>query len=133
MNSKILQTMVLALMLALHFVGAPRVLAQNLPAGAPPYEEDLNRLAEILGALHHLRGICGADEGDLWRQKMQALLNTEAQTDARRARLTDSFNRGYRGYRNAYKICDEVAVFIIDGFVKEGAEIASRIAARYGT
>jgi uncharacterized protein (TIGR02301 family) len=27
--------------------------------GDPPFENDLLRLSEILGALHYLRGICG--------------------------------------------------------------------------
>ena len=41
------------------------------PAGAPtraegvaaPFDGSLQRLAEILGALHYLRNICGANEG----------------------------------------------------------------------
>ena len=28
-----------------------------------PYDGDLQRLSEILGALHYLRGICGSNEG----------------------------------------------------------------------
>ena len=30
---------------------------------AAPFDGDLQRLAEILGTLHYLRGICGANEG----------------------------------------------------------------------
>ena len=34
--------------------------AEDAPA---PFDGDLQRLAEILGALHYLRGICGTNEG----------------------------------------------------------------------
>ena len=30
---------------------------------AAPFDGDLQRLAEILGTLHYLRGICGNNEG----------------------------------------------------------------------
>ena len=30
---------------------------------AAPFDADLQRLAEILGTLHYLRGICGTNEG----------------------------------------------------------------------
>src|SRR2546423_1254857 len=37
--------------------------AQASPGGRPAYEGDLQRLSEIIGALHYLRDICGAREG----------------------------------------------------------------------
>ena len=46
--------------------------------GAAPFDGSLQRLAEILGALHYLRGICGANEGQKWRNEMQALIDAEA-------------------------------------------------------
>src|SRR6202167_3241632 len=33
------------------------------PPGPVPYDRDLQRLSEILGSLHFLRGICGSNEG----------------------------------------------------------------------
>jgi uncharacterized protein (TIGR02301 family) len=39
---------------------------------AAPFDGDLQRLAEILGTLHYLRGICGSNEGPKWRNEMQA-------------------------------------------------------------
>ena len=48
---------------------APKVQPANVPRSAsplegapPPYEGELSRLAEILGALHYLRPLCGAKE-----------------------------------------------------------------------
>ena len=42
-----------------------------------PFDGDLQRLAEILGTLHYLRGICGTNEGAKWRNQMQALIDAE--------------------------------------------------------
>ena len=46
-------------------------------AAAPFPDGDLQRLAEILGTLHYLRGICGTNEGAKWRNEMQALIDAE--------------------------------------------------------
>jgi uncharacterized protein (TIGR02301 family) len=106
------------------------------PAGAqsrvPPYENDLLRLAEILGAVHYLRGLCQTDEGQTWRSMMQALIEAENPTRDRRGNLIDSFNRGYRGFEQTYHTCNRTAVAIIDRYMVEGADIAQRIASRYG-
>ena len=44
---------------------------------AAPFDGDLQRLAEIFGGLHYLRGICGSNEGNKWRNEMQALIDAE--------------------------------------------------------
>ena len=41
-------------------------------------DADLNRLAEILGALQYLRPLCGTNEGNRWRDQMTALLDAES-------------------------------------------------------
>ena len=41
------------------------------PAQPAPYDHDLQRLSEILGALHFLRGICNSNEGQKWRNEAQ--------------------------------------------------------------
>jgi hypothetical protein len=63
-------------LLAVLTASAP-VCAQDLPA---PYDANLQRLAEILGSLHYLRGICGANEGQKWRNQMQALVDATIPT-----------------------------------------------------
>jgi uncharacterized protein (TIGR02301 family) len=105
--------------------------AQNLPT-EPPYETEMQRLAEILGAVHYLRGLCGADEGQTWRSMMQQLIDAENPSPERRAKLVDSFNRGYRGFEQTYHTCTDTAVWVIDTYMTEGADIAQRIASRYG-
>ncbi len=96
-----------------------------------PYDHDLQRLAEILGALHFLRGICGADEGQKWRNEAQALINAEAPTGKRHDQMVQSFNRGYRGFQQSYRTCTPAANVAIRRYLQEGAKIAREITARY--
>ena len=83
--------------------------AQPAAGGRPAYEADLQRLSEILGALHYLRDLCGAREGMAWRNEMQALVDAEAPSGERRERLIASFNRGYRGFQQTYRTCTPAA------------------------
>ena len=99
--------------------------------GPAPFDGDLQRLAEILGALHYLRGICGSNEGQRWRNEMQALIDAEAPSGERRNRLTVSFNRGYRGFQQTYRTCTPAADLAIRRYLDEGAKIAREITARY--
>lgn len=88
-----------------------------------PYDDQLLRLAEILGAVHYLRELCSANDGQLWRDRMKELLDTEGATALRRARLTRSFNQGYRSYRRTYVTCTPTAQSSIERFLAEGIEI----------
>jgi uncharacterized protein (TIGR02301 family) len=99
-------------------------MADAAQSDSKPYDEKLFRLSEILGAVHYLRELCGADEGQLWRQNMQDIMKTEGYTALRRARLTRSFNRGYRSYSRTYNTCSPSAQNAINRFLAEGAKIA---------
>lgn len=112
-------------------LAASPAFAQATQGGRPAYENDLQRLSEILGALHYLRDICGAREGQAWRNEMQALLEAEAPSGERKERLTASFNRGYRGFQQSYRTCTPAADFAIRRYLEEGAKIARDITARY--
>ncbi len=96
-----------------------------------PFDGDLARLAEILGALHYLRAICGANEGPVWRNEMQALIDAEAPAGERRERLIGSFNSGYRGFQQSYRTCTPAADLAIRRYLDEGARLARDITARY--
>jgi uncharacterized protein (TIGR02301 family) len=95
------------------------------------FEAELSRLSEILGALHHLRNLCGANEGAKWRNEMQAILDAEGQQPERRAKLVASFNKGYRGFQQTYRSCTPAADTAIRRYLEEGAKIAREITARY--
>jgi uncharacterized protein (TIGR02301 family) len=105
--------------------------ARAIEPGAAPYDGELSRLAEILGALHYLRAICGANEADKWRGEMQALLAAEAPAGERRTRMMLSFNRGYRGFQQTYRSCTPAASLAVRRYLVEGAKIAREITARY--
>src|SRR6266511_3551104 len=100
------------------------------PAAAP-FDGGLQRLAEILGALHYLRNICGANEGQKWRNEMQAIVDAEAPGGERRLRMIASFNRGYRGYQQSYRTCTPAAEVVIRRYLEEGSKSAREMTARY--
>ena len=63
-------------------------LLASAPAGARaqetrPYDDRLLRLAEILGTVHYLRELCGAREGQLWRERMRELMDAEGSSALR--------------------------------------------------
>jgi uncharacterized protein (TIGR02301 family) len=98
---------------------------------AAPFDGDLQRLAEILGALHYLRGICGTNEGPKWRNQMQALIDAETPSGDRRTRMIAGFNRGYNGFQQTYRTCTPAATVAIRRYVEEGAKISRDLTARY--
>lgn len=102
--------------------------AQAPTTDTKPYDDKLMRLSEILGAVHYLRELCGANDGQVWRDRMRELMDTEGSTALRRARLTRSFNNGYRAYSRTYNACSQSAQTAITRFLAEGAEIADSLA-----
>jgi uncharacterized protein (TIGR02301 family) len=105
--------------------------AQNQAQPVAPFDASLQRLAEIMGALHYLRALCGADDGQRWRVEMQALIDAEAPGGERRTRIMAAFNRGYSGFQTTYRTCTPAADLAIRRYLEEGAKIARDITARY--
>jgi len=97
----------------------------------PPYEEELVRLAEILGSVHYLRELCNADEGSLWRDQMNALLQAEEPQPKWRAYLVQNFNNGYRGFQRTYRECTPAAMVATRRYMAEGAELTQNMRTRY--
>jgi uncharacterized protein (TIGR02301 family) len=95
-------------------------LTGGAKAAESPFEGDLVRLSEILGSLQD------------WRQRMEALLEAEHPDEARRARLTASFNRGYRGFETTYATCTASALAAIARYMEEGEALSRDTATRYG-
>ncbi len=102
-------------------------------APAPAYEPKLLRLSGMLGALAYLQDLCGHHhDGQIWRQKMSALLDAEAKTSLRKERLAGAFNRGFRGYALTYRLCTPNAQAIISRFLEESGKLARDVVHRYG-
>jgi uncharacterized protein (TIGR02301 family) len=112
-------------------VGVCGVGSVRAEDAAAPFDGDLQRLAEILGTLHYLRGICGNNEGPKWRNEMQALVDAETPTGDRRARMIAGFNRGYNGFQQTYRTCTPAAVVAIRRYIEEGSKISRDLTARY--
>jgi uncharacterized protein (TIGR02301 family) len=109
------------------------VAAAPVPDAPPPYEPQLLRLAEILGALTHLTDVCGSKDAAQWRTKMQALLDTEGDKNRlEKERLAGAYNRGFRGYALSYRSCTPNAEAIIGRFLSEGGRIADEVVNRFG-
>jgi uncharacterized protein (TIGR02301 family) len=106
-------------------------VAAALPAVAAPdnkpYDDRLLRLSEILGAVHYLRELCGAEEGQQWRERMSELVQAEGYSALRKAKLTRSFNKGYQSYSRTYNTCSPSAQNAINRFLAEGATIADTL------
>ena len=120
---------VIASLLASLLLGlATPTRAVDTPA---PFDNDLQRLAEILGALHYLRAVCGANDGQKWRNEMQGLIDAESPDGDRKRKIVASFNRGYQGFQQTYRSCTPAADLAIRRYLEEGSKISREITARY--
>ncbi len=109
---------------ALCFVAAAAASPVNAQGVDKPYDDRLLRLSEILGAVHYLRELCGANEGQVWRERMHEIIEAEGSNALRRARLTRSFNQGYSSYSKTHKICTTTAQTAISRFMSEGVQLS---------
>jgi len=128
MLSAMPKNLIAMLSLGLLLFAAP---ARAVEGGVAPFDGDMARLAEILGALHYLRNVCGSKEGQKWREQMEALVDAEAPSGERKQKMVASFNRGYRGFQQTYRTCTPAADIAIRRYLDEGARIARDITARY--
>ena len=62
---------------------------------------------------------------------MQSLVDAEAPSGDRRARMIASFNRGYHGYQQSYRTCTPAADLVIRRYLEEGSKIIRDVTARY--
>jgi uncharacterized protein (TIGR02301 family) len=105
----------------------------NAPADVPaPYDRDLLRMSEIIGALAFLRSLCNAADAADWPARMKALIESEGVTPARRDRLAGAYNRGYRGYALTYRVCTPAAHEAAARYVAEGDRLSHALAGRFG-
>jgi uncharacterized protein (TIGR02301 family) len=116
------------------FIGAAcGLMFLSSPAAAldAPYELRLYRLGEVLGSLHYLRSLCG-EEGNAWREQMEALIAAEDPPQEKRRRLVASFNRGYRSHAEIHLACTPAVVAAIERYMDEGEALAQETAVTYG-
>ncbi|WP_457798420.1 TIGR02301 family protein [Methylocystis sp. S23] len=111
----------------------PTAKADASGVESPPYEGQLVRLSEVIGALAYLRELCGERDGEDWRGKMSALLDAEAPSGPRHDKYVAAFNRGFRGYELTYRACTENARTATTRYLDEAARISRDVTYRFGS
>jgi uncharacterized protein (TIGR02301 family) len=106
---------------------------QGAEPPAPPYEAQLTRLSEVIGALAFLRELCGADDAQDWRDKMSMLLDAEAPNGPRREKFVAAFNRGFRGFELTYRVCTPNAKAATARYLDEAAHVSRDVTYRFGS
>jgi uncharacterized protein (TIGR02301 family) len=92
----------------------------------------MQRLSEILGALHYLRPLCGASDGQVWRDKMRDLMDSEGGPAERKERFAGAFNGGYNSFKLTYRNCTPSADLAVRLYLAEGSKLSRDIATRHG-
>ena len=86
------------------------------------------RLAEILGAMHHLQQLCKAHDDQTWRKQMIVLMKAEGARGVKHTRLVSSFNQGYRTAQEGHTSCSKPANTKIKTYTDEGARLTNWLA-----
>lgn len=111
--------------------GEPAPEAGSRPSGAP-FMQPLGRLANILGSVHFLRTLCGDEDAELWRTKMNEIIDAQNPNEADRRILIAQFNGGYRAFEATYRQCTPAAEVATRRYLEEGAALSREISVRYG-
>ncbi len=105
-------------------------LSAPCPARAAAYDVGYVRMAEILGAVHHLRSICTPNEGAMWRNKMIDMLGYLPDQKAQRDVMISHFNSYYHHYERRYRSCSPQAVEEANQLFDEAQILARRLASQ---
>jgi uncharacterized protein (TIGR02301 family) len=87
---------------ALALVWAAGALAQSR---TPAERQTLSALAFELGRSHALRQVCAGPADQFWRERMSALVATEAPDPAFEGQLNSAFNAGFTTAQTAFPRC----------------------------
>lgn len=101
-------------------------------ASPPPYQADIQRLSEVLGAAAYLDGLCGGSAAADWRGKMVALLDAQGLNGSARRPYVGAFNRGQRTFAFAHRTCTAAARSALQRYFAEGAQLSDRLDQRFG-
>lgn len=96
----------------------------------PPYQGEMERLAEIMGSLYFLQPLCQPGDED-WRAQMAELISLDEPDEDRRQRLAGAFNDGYSAYARLYRICTVSAAEAMNRLLAEAEKTAREIHSRY--
>jgi uncharacterized protein (TIGR02301 family) len=114
----------------LRSIAVAALMCQPAPAIDPPYQEEMERLSEILGSLYFLQPLCQPGVED-WRAQMEQLITLDQPDEDRRQRLAGAFNDGYAAYSRLYRQCTVSADEALTRLLVEAENVARDIHARY--
>lgn len=117
-----LRPVIIALLLIL---GAAPSLAID-----PPYQGQMERLAEIMGSLYFLQPLCDSGPQD-WRAEMAELIALDEPEEDRRQRLAGAFNVGYTAYSRFHRACTPAARKALSRLLGEAERTARDIHTRF--
>jgi uncharacterized protein (TIGR02301 family) len=103
-------------------------LLAPFPASASQLNDGLMRLAEILGSVHHLRDVCGANDGLLWRNKMIDMMNVAKLDPKQRKAMISHFNDAFYDARTRFPHCTSDAAKRANSLFNEAHHLAERLA-----
>lgn len=107
------------------------LLATPAPAIDPPYQEEMERLSEIMGSLYFLQPLCRPDGGADWRAEMGDLIALDQPDEDRKQRLAGAFNAGFTAYSRLYRVCTVSADQAMTRLLVEAEKTARDIHTRY--
>jgi uncharacterized protein (TIGR02301 family) len=113
----------LAMLASLAF--APPALAID-----PPYEPQMERLAEIMGSLYFLAPMCAGSTVD-WRAELADLVTKDQPDEDRQQRLYGAFNGGYQAFARLYRTCTPSAEEALIRLLMEAETTARDIHTRF--
>lgn len=96
----------------------------------PPYQPQMERLAEIMGSLYFLEPLCHAGTED-WRAQMEELILLDEPDEDRRQRLAGAFNGGYTAFARFHRACTPAAREALVRLLSEAERTARDIHARF--
>lgn len=96
----------------------------------PPYQRQMERLAEIMGSLYFLQPLCQAGTTD-WRAQMADLIALDEPDEDRRQRLAGAFNSGYTAFSRFHRACTPAAKEALTRLLVEAERTARDIHTRF--
>jgi uncharacterized protein (TIGR02301 family) len=104
--------------------------AHSAAAIDPPYEPQMERLAEIMGSLYFLAPMCSESSVD-WRAELADLVTKDQPDEDRQQRLYGAFNGGYQAFARLYRACTPSAEEALTRLLMEAESTARDIHTRF--
>lgn len=96
----------------------------------PLYQQQMERLSQIMGSLYFLEPLCKSGATD-WRAQAAELITLDQPDEDRRQRLSGAFNDGYTAYARFHRSCTPTAQAALQRLLAEAERTARDIHTRF--